>query len=141
MDQQPFDFWQDHSEQYLKMALNYERRERIAAPDGYGKRTGECGDTVEMFITVANGCIQRIAFDLDGCLNTNACCNTVAELVENQTLDAAWEITPEDIIRYLGTLPEPEHHCAELAIGAFYLALSDSKKNAGTPWKKLYRKI
>ncbi|MBT7698322.1 MAG: iron-sulfur cluster assembly scaffold protein, partial [Desulfobacterales bacterium] len=29
------------------------------------------------------------------------------------------------VIDFLGTLPPHEHHCAELAVGAFYLALSN----------------
>jgi nitrogen fixation NifU-like protein len=45
-----FDFWQDNSLHFLEMAFRYDRRERIQYPDGYGKRTGECGDTVEMFL-------------------------------------------------------------------------------------------
>jgi len=57
-------------------------------------------------------------------LNTNACANTVARLGEGKSLEGAWEITPEMIIEYLETLPSHETHCAELAVGAFYLALS-----------------
>jgi nitrogen fixation NifU-like protein len=41
-----FDFWQDHSTHYLEMALGCDRCEVIKHPDGYGKRTGDCGDTV-----------------------------------------------------------------------------------------------
>ena len=47
MQAMEFDFWQDHSEHYLEMAYRSDRREKIEHPDGYGKRTGECGDTVE----------------------------------------------------------------------------------------------
>jgi nitrogen fixation NifU-like protein len=34
------------------MAFRHDRREAIEHPDGYGKRTGDCGDTVEMFLTI-----------------------------------------------------------------------------------------
>ncbi|MCK5543482.1 MAG: hypothetical protein KAI40_12395, partial [Desulfobacterales bacterium] len=40
-------------------------------------------------------------------------------------------IKHEEIIKYLKTLPESEHHCAELSVGAFYLAL----KKAAKPFK------
>ena len=46
-----FDFFQDHSLQYLEMALESDRRALINKPDGYGKRTGDCGDTVEFYRT------------------------------------------------------------------------------------------
>ena len=50
MTAKEFDFWQDHSLHYLEMAFRHDRRERLQNPDGYGKRTEECGDTVEMFL-------------------------------------------------------------------------------------------
>jgi len=125
-----FDFWQDHSTNYLEMAFSTDRRERLENPNGYGKRTGECGDTVEMFLCLRDNRIQSVSFDTDGCLNTNACANTVARLAEGKDLAAAWEITPEDVVEYLETLPQDKKHCAELAVGAFYLALADSQSFA-----------
>jgi nitrogen fixation NifU-like protein len=118
-----FDFWQDHSLNFLEMAFRHDRRERLQNPDGYGKRTGKCGDTVEMFLCIKNGCVQTVSFDTDGCIDTNACANTVSHLAEGQNIKQAWEITPEEVIDYLETLPEENYHCAELAVGAFYMAL------------------
>ncbi len=129
-----------HSRHYLEMALSHNRRRRPDHPDGHGKRTGVCGDTVEIFLEIQADHITRTWFDTDGCLNTNACANTVAQLTEGQPVKRAWEITAEDIITYLESLPPDEHHCAELAVGAFYLALSDYAKYRQSPWKKAYRK-
>ena len=125
MEPQKFNFWQDHSLHYLEMAYRSDRRERIEHPDGYGKRTGECGDTVEMFLSVQQGHIQSVSFETNGCMNTNACANTVAELVEGRKVEDAWEITSDDVIAYLETLPPENTHCAELAVGALYLALTN----------------
>jgi nitrogen fixation NifU-like protein len=71
-------------------------------------------------------------------MNTNACANTVAELAEGRTVDDAWEITPDDVIAYLETLPPGNTHCAELAVGALYLALVNYKELIRQPWKKWY---
>lgn len=125
-----FDFWQEHSMQYLEMAFRTDRQETVHNPDGYGKRTGDCGDSVEMFLTVENGVVQTVSYQIDGCRNTNACANTVAELATGKGLEEAWEITPEQVVGFLGTLPAHEVHCAEVALGAFYLALSDYRKRA-----------
>jgi hypothetical protein len=46
------DFWQDHSLTFLEMAFRTDRRERLDKPDGYGKKAGDCGDTVEFFINL-----------------------------------------------------------------------------------------
>ena len=120
-----FNFWQDHSDHYLEMAYRTDNIERIENPDGYGKRKGQCGDTIEIFLSMNNDLIESVSFVADGCLNTRACANTVAVMAKGITIDQAWEITPESIIEFLETLPSHETHCAELAAGAFYRALSN----------------
>ncbi len=118
-------YWEKHSFRYLEMAMGANRLEAIVDPDGYGKNTGGCGDTVEMFLTVRNGSLKSIAFRIDGCVDTYACANTVAHLAEGKGIDWTWDITPGRVIEYLETLPEEAHHCAELAVGALYRALAD----------------
>ena len=44
---------------------------------------------------------------------------------EGRALEEAWSITPEEVASYLETLPGESRHCAELAVGALYLALTD----------------
>jgi nitrogen fixation NifU-like protein len=119
------DFWNRHSVQYLEMAFDTGNNEMIHDPDGYGKRTGECGDTVEFFIKEKDGRLEAISFIAHGCLNTTACCNTVIFFARGKTIDQAWEIIPEQIVAYLQTLPPDHEHCAQLAVGGLYLALSD----------------
>ena len=139
MNENKFDFWHDHSLHYLEMAFRHDRRERLQNPDGYGKRTGECGDTVEMFLHIKSGRIQSVSFDIDGCINTNACANTVSHLSEGKTIEEAWQITPEDVIEFLETLPKENYHCAELVVGAFYLALENYREHQQDSWKKPYQ--
>lgn len=139
MKEETFNFWQDHSDRYLEMAFRTDRRGSLEHPDGYGKRTGQCRDTVEIFLSVRDDRIQSLMFSTDGCLNTSACTNAVAELVEGKTLPEAWEVTPEDVIAFLQTLPTDHHHCAELAVGALYRALANCTELRRSPWKKMYR--
>lgn len=127
-----------HSKHYLEMAFGYDKRLRLPHPDGHGRRTGECGDTVEFFLRIRNGRIFQAFFDINGCINTAACANTVSLLSEGRTIGEAWEIDVEDIVAYLETLPGDHYHCAELAVGAFFLALSDYAASQRAPWKKLY---
>lgn len=127
-DKKNLNFWQDHSAAFLEMAFRTDKQERIEKPDGYGEKTGVCGDTVEIFITGGDGQLQTVSIYTQGCLNTNACANTVAMLAEGKTIEQAWEITPETVADYLKTLPSDHAHCAELAVGALYLALSDFQK-------------
>ena len=89
-----------------------------------------------MFLCIQNGRIQSVSFDTDGCINTNACANTVSHLAEGKTIEEAWEITPEDVSEFLETLLEENFHCAELAIGAFYTALTNCQERQRNSWKK-----
>ena len=138
MGPKKFDFWQGHSLRYLEMAFRTDRREVISHPDAYGKRTGECGDTVEIYLTIRNSRIQSVSYETNGCMSTNACANTVAELIEGKHVESAWELTPEDVVKYLQTLPSENTHCAELAVGALYRALRNFQELKRDPWKRLY---
>lgn len=139
-DQQQSNLWGEPSVHYLEMATRTEKRRIINGPDGNGKRTGVCGDTVEMFLIIQKNRICSVSFITDGCINTHACANTVAFLAEGKTVAEAWEITPEKVIDFLETLPEEHLHCAELSVGAFYLALVNFQEFKHAPWKKLYGK-
>ncbi len=140
MSDASFDFWNDHSPKFLEMAFRTDKCEIVENPDGYGKNTGDCGDTVEFFITLNDNRIQWISFAVNGCVNTRACANTVVMMAEGKSLSEAWKLTPEQVVQYLETLPPESMHCAELAVGALYLALTNSRKNRQEPWRKLYPK-
>ncbi|MGE4518243.1 MAG: iron-sulfur cluster assembly scaffold protein [Desulfobacteraceae bacterium] len=121
-------FFEKHSKNFLEMAFSRDRSEYVENPDGFGSKTGECGDTISMYLTVKDHKLEFVSYQVDGCINTNACSAALSRLTEGKSFDEAWEITPEDIVKYLETLPEDETHCAELAVGAFFLALSDAGK-------------
>ena len=79
-----------------------------------------------------------VTFRVQGCTNTVACGNTVSFLMEGRTLSDAWHLTPENVADYLQTLPPDHFHCAELAVGAFYRALSDYNSRQREQWKNTY---
>jgi nitrogen fixation NifU-like protein len=133
------DFWQSHSMTFLECAFRADRNEVIHRPDAHGKKTGDCGDTVEFFIILSKNRFQAISYAVNGCMYTNACANAVIDLARNLTIDEAWELTPEMVAGYLETLPEDHFHCAELAVGALYLTLADAKRKMKNSWKNAYR--
>lgn len=121
----PFDFWNDHSLEFLEMAMKRDFQESVKTCDGYGKRTRDCGDTIAFFIVRKKDQLHSISYDLKGCLFSHACANTLIHLAQNQTIEAAEQITAADIITYLKTLPRAEEHCADHALSAFRSALAD----------------
>jgi nitrogen fixation NifU-like protein len=120
------------------MAFRTDRHKRPDHPSGVGRNVGACKDSITMFVMVRDEKIQEIAYELDGCLNTNACANTVAEIVEGHDLESAWKITAEMVASYLQSLPGDHFHCAELAVGALYKALTDYQQNGRKEWKANY---
>jgi nitrogen fixation NifU-like protein len=141
MSESAMEYFEKHSPEFIEMASNYDRMERLENPDGYGKRTGDCGDTVELFLTVdVEKRIEYVSIQVDGCLNTVATANTVAHMVEGRSVDEAWDITPEKVAGYLKTLEEDHFHCAELAVGALFLALVNYRELSKNSWKKTYTK-
>jgi nitrogen fixation NifU-like protein len=79
-------------------------------------------------LTVEDDVISSMVYQAEGCRNTHACANAIIHLAEKFPIGRAWEITPEQVVDFLGTLPESEIHCAEVAAGALYRALSDYEK-------------
>lgn len=123
-----FNFWNDHSRNFLEMAYRTDKQEVRNDHPCTGKNIGDCGDMVEMYLDVnENNILKNITYNLEGCINTNACANSICFLIEGKHVDDAWEITPNTIIEFLGTLPPANHHCAELAVGALYKALNTIK--------------
>jgi nitrogen fixation protein NifU and related proteins len=139
MDHSKEDILQTHSLKFLEAALRTDRQQPMGHCDGHGRQTGDCGDTVEFFLTLQGDRIDSISYEINGCINTNACANAIIDLVEGQPLDKAWGLNPEDVADYLESLPPDHFHCAELAVGALYLTLADAREKQRSPWKKLYR--
>lgn len=127
-----------YSDRFVHMASNTERYGALEHPDGYGARTGGCGDRVEFYLLARQGVVYRLQFQISGCLNTFACANTVSYLVEGRSIDACWQLDPEEVIAFLESLTADHHHCAELAVGAFFQALNDYHRKQREPWRKVY---
>lgn len=129
---------EENDDVFARMATRTERYGMLEKPDGYGERTGGCGDTIEIYLSLRGAQISMVTFQVQGCTNTVACANTVSYLMEGRSLSDAWELTPDNVASYLKTLPKDHYHCAELAVGAFYNALSDASRRSGENWKNAY---
>lgn len=121
-----FDFWNDHSLEFLEMAMRRDYQERVLACDGTGTAERSCGDRVSFYVMLDGGRLSAISYDLSGCLFSHACANTVIHMARDLTPEEARKITAQQIIDYLKTLPVKEHHCAHHALKAFFLALDDA---------------
>jgi nitrogen fixation NifU-like protein len=107
-------------------------------PDGYGRVTGSCGDTMEIFLRFEKDLVKDAAFQTDGCGPSTVCGSFAAELALGKGPDEVAEITGETILEILGGLPEQDRHCAFLATETLQEALADymRKQRQGVSGKK-----
>jgi nitrogen fixation NifU-like protein len=130
-----------YTETVIEHIKNPRRFHTIEQPDGYGKVTGSCGDTMEMFILINNDRISQCAFLTDGCAATIACGSMATEIAQGRSFTEALAAAKgEEILKRLGGLPEDNAHCAFLAAETLRRALADCLYQQRSGWKKHYRK-
>jgi nitrogen fixation NifU-like protein len=76
---------------------------------------GECGDMLRLYLDVDEGRIRKASYELTGCAGLQACASGLTSIVEGMTMEEAKAIDVEQIIAFLGGLPQAKTDCAELA--------------------------
>jgi nitrogen fixation NifU-like protein len=92
-------------------------------PDGYGKVTGPCGDTVEIFLRIRNDQIEDISYTTDGCMTSHAAVSAATVMAKGKAVRDCIRINQSAILEHLGGMPEDSEHCALLAANTFHKAL------------------
>lgn len=130
-----------YTEKTIEHATNPTNTGEIPDANGFGRLTGPCQDTVQVWLKVQANKIVRATFWTNGCGATIACGNAVCEMATGKLISEALQITPKNVIEYLGGLPEESVHCAALASNTLKAAVMDYiSKSIEPPWKTLYRK-
>jgi nitrogen fixation NifU-like protein len=129
-----------YSEEVIQRWLNPRYMGEMENPQGYGKVTGSCGDTVKIFLGIENNMIMDARFVTDGCATTIAAGSMACELAMGKSFSEAFKITKEVILEKLGGLPEESIHCALLASDTLRAALTCYLESKNEPWKRLYKK-
>ena len=127
------------SPEVQKRALNPPLLGEISVPDGYAHVTGDCGDSMEVFLAIKDRRIRQARFDTLGCGFTLACGSVAMEMAEGKTVSDAMLIDASKITLALGGLPVTHEHCSELAVETLRKAIQDYLFRGKEPWKKLYR--
>jgi nitrogen fixation NifU-like protein len=128
-----------YSEKTIDHFLNPRNLAGIAAPDGFGRITGSCGDTMEICLRVRDGSVLNTSFWTDGCGPSIASGSMVTELAKGKSVSEAQKITQQDVLHALGGLPEESLHCALLAVNTLKEAIKDYLSSRKEPWKRAYK--
>ena len=120
-----------YSELLVEHGTNPRNYGAIEHPDGYAKITGDCGDTVEMFLRVKNGKIEESKFSTDGCMFSIAACSVATEMAKGKTVPGCIGINQSAILDHLGKMPKDHEHCALLAAMVMQNALRKCIESIG----------
>jgi len=89
----------------------------VVAPDASAElENPACGDVLRLSARVQQGRIVELRFLARGCVPAIACGSALAELVTGKSIDQAATLRRDDLIQYLGFLPEASTHASHLAI-------------------------
>jgi Mrp family chromosome partitioning ATPase len=92
--------------------------------------TGPCGDTMEFWLAIRDGRIQRATFTTDGCGASIASGAAAARLAEGKTVEEAAGLTPLQVEAAAGNLPKDHKHCAVLAVDTLRAALTQFRQTS-----------
>jgi nitrogen fixation NifU-like protein len=91
----------------------------------------KCGDQMLILIKVKDDIITDVRWKTYGCASAIASTSMLSEVVKGKTLQAAYNIKPEDIAKSLGGLPENKIHCSVLGDKALRGAVDDYLEKTG----------
>jgi Mrp family chromosome partitioning ATPase len=100
----------------------------LATFTGHARITGPCGDTMEFWVLVRDGTVEKVSFVTDGCGPSLASGSMATCLAEGKPLDQAAAIGQRDILKALGGLPMEVEHCALLAANTLMAACEDAAR-------------
>ena len=120
------DIIQTYGEKVYERWRNPRFAGRMESPTGYGRITGNCGDTMEIFLRLEGNVVSDASFLTDGCGCSSVCASVACELAMGKESEGIEDVTGEMILKILGGLPEDNVHCAFLAAETLQVALDDS---------------
>ncbi len=114
----------EYSQNVLEHFLNPRNVGRIEAPDAAAK-VGDpgCGDYIELFLRMEGNKIAEIKYLVFGCAGAISTSSALTELAKGKSVAEALEITDDDVIDYLGGIPERKKHCSLLGVKALHSAI------------------
>ncbi len=131
-----------YSERVLDYFKNPKNVGKIEGADGVGK-VGNimCGDVMWIYIKVQEEnkkeIIKDIKFETFGCVAALATSSALTVLAKGKTLEEALKISKDDVVEFLGGLPNIKIHCSLLAVDGLSEAIYDylCKNNKKIPEK------
>ena len=85
----------------------------------------KCGDQMLMLLKIEDDIITDVKWKTYGCASAIASTSMLSEIVKGMRIEEAYKITPEDLVKKLGGLPDYKIHCSVLGDKALRAAIDD----------------
>jgi len=117
------DLRKSYSKEAIDLFLQKKNYGVIKNAEGYGKFTGSCGNSLEIYLKIKNDKICNATFETDGNEATVICGSIVTSLSIGRKIQDVMTLTSQDILNTLGGLPKKNEHCSFLAENTLKQAL------------------
>jgi len=87
--------------------------------------TGECGDTMKVYLKMDGDRIKDAKFQVLGCPGAIAAAMAAVDLVKGKTLQESVSVNDRDIFSELQKIPDQKLHCIRLAVKTLHKAIAD----------------
>jgi len=105
---------------------------KMEDPDAVGSYGSPvCGDMMEIYLRIRDNVIEDAKFMTFGCGAAVASSSVATDMVKGKTLEEAVQLTNQNFIDELGSLPGPKVHCSMLAEQAIKNAIYNYAKDRG----------
>jgi NifU-like protein len=117
----------DYSDKVKEFFLNPKNVGEIENPDGEAMVGSiACGDALKLtFKLDENGKIKDAKFKTFGCASAIASASALTEIIKGKTIEEVEKITNQDIVDFLGGLPEQKMHCSVMGRQALEQAIAN----------------
>ncbi len=87
-----------------------------------------CGDLMTVYVKIKEGVVEDISFKTLGCVAAIATSDMICEMARGKKIEDTLNITFQDLVDELGSLPSIKVHCADLAQKGLKKAIDDYQK-------------
>ncbi len=118
-----------YSDKVMQHFTNPKNVGEMENPDGEGEVGNPvCGDLMKIQIKVKDNKIADIKFKTFGCGAAIATSSVITEIAKGKTLEAAKNISKDEVAASLDGLPPMKMHCSNLAADALREAIKNYEK-------------